>query len=154
MKILNFIIFALIISCHTDEKDNNNADQIKSELTIYDKDGIAVAYCNYSNKNETIIYLWNGKPTCYYTSENDDLIYGFNGKFIGWRKSGIYYDLNGKRIGFEKNAINIITYIENVKHIKEIPPIKTVIEFPPQRQFFSVEWSKMKLDSFYLKGRE
>ncbi|MCY1635496.1 4-fold beta flower protein [Marinifilum sp. D737] len=148
---LSFMLFVLMCSCNKeDSKEIEN--QVKDELTIYDKNGNAVAYCNYSKENETIIYLWDGKPTAYYTSERDELIYGFNGKFLGWRESGIFYDLEGKRIGFEKGACNIITSIEPIKHIKEIMPIKSIKETPPVRPINSLDWSTVQLDVFFLKG--
>ena len=150
---ISFMAFVLISSCNKEDK-NDNENQTKDELTIYDKNGDAVAYCNYSHENETIIYLWNGKPTSYFSSENDDLIYGFNGKFLGWRESGIYYDLDGKRIGFEKDAYNMVTSVEPIKNIKEILPIKSIKEIQPIRPINSLDWSITKLDTFLLKGRE
>ena len=147
------MLFVLFCACSKEYK-NEIENKTKDELPIYDKHGNAVAYCNYSHENETIIYLWNGKPTAYYISENDDLIYGFNGKFIGWRESGIYYDLDGKRIGFEKNSYNMVTSVEPIKHIKEILPIKSVKKIQPVRPINSMDWSTTKLDSFLLKGRE
>lgn len=156
LKLLNklkYIILSVIIlnimSCTTE-----NELPTKEELTIYDKNGNAVAYCNFSHENETIIYLWNGKPTAYYSSENENLLYGFNGKFLGWRDSGIYYDLNGKRIGFEKGSSNIVTSADPLKHIKEILPVKGIKEMQHTRPINSIDWSTEALDSFLLKGRE
>ncbi len=151
--ILSFICFVLFYSC---SKENNNEVelQIKEELTIYDKNGNAVAYCNYSHNDEIIIYLWNGKPTAYYSPNHEESLYGFNGKFLGWMESGIYYDLEGKRIGFEKGSLNIVTSSDPIKHIKEILPIRGVKEIQPIRPINNVDWSTMKLDLFLLKGRE
>jgi len=134
-----YILFIIIFfSCSKE----NNISEAKKDITIFNKDGIAIAYCNYSHDNESIIYLWNGKPTSYLVN-NENELYGFNGKFLGWKELGVYYDLTGKRIGFEKNALNIPTSPEPIKSIKEISPIRPVN---------SLEWSTVPLDEFLLEG--
>lgn len=150
---LLIFIFILLGAC-VNEDPREDILETKEELTVFDKNGQPVAYCNYSNKNETVIYLWNGKPTAYFDTKKDELIYGFNGKFLGWRESGIYYDLQGKRIGFEENALSMVTTMEPIKYIKEMLPAKSVKETPPAQPAFSAHWSTTKLDSFLLKGRE
>ena len=153
MKIFfyNLMLITLLTSC---QKDSQDERLIKNEISIYDKDGNAIAYCNFSNDNECIIYLWNGKPTSYYLTDNEKYLYGYNGKFLGWRESGIYYDLDGKRIGFEEKALNIVTALEPIKSIKELLPIKSIKEIKPIRPINSLDWSSKKLDAFLLKGRE
>lgn len=148
---LSFVVLGMLCSC---DKEDNSENKTKDELTIYDKNGSAIAYCNYSNEDETIIYLWNGKPVAFFSLENEDQIYGFNGKFLCWRESGIYYDNEGKRIGFEKNALNMVTSIEPIKGIKEILPVKSVIENIPTKPIHSLDWSATNLDSYLIKGRE
>ncbi len=145
------LIFIVLLTCCTN--DNQSNEIIKDEISIYDKNGIATAYCNYSNDNDCIIYLWNGIPTSYFI-ENETELYGFNGKFLGWKESGIYYDLNGKIIGFEKNALNIAALPNPIKSIKEILPIKSIKEQQPVRPINSTEWSLEPLDSFFSKGRK
>ncbi len=142
---LSFMIYVILCSCN---KEDNNESKIKDELTIYDKNGNPVAYCNYSIEDETLIYLWSGKPVAYFSMENEEEIYGFNGKFLGWRESGIYYDLQGKRIGFEKDAINMSTSVEPVKNLKEILPIKSVKEHVPTRPINSLDWSISDLSTY------
>jgi hypothetical protein len=145
-----FVIFVMLCSC---DKDDHSEKNTKDELTIYDKNGNAVAYCSFLNEEETVIYLWNGKPTAYF-SDSDKAIYGFNGIFLGWRESGIYYDLEGKKIGFENGSYNILTSIEPIKFIKEIIPTKSVKEVQPLRPINRESWSDMGLDIFFLRGRQ
>jgi hypothetical protein len=142
-----FTLILMITSCTKDQ-----SYELKDDISIYDRDGIAVAYCNYNNENECIVYLWNGKPTSYLIAEESEL-YGFNGKFLGWKESGIYYDLDGKRIGFDKNAIAIATLPESIKSIKEMLPLKSLRELKPMKPIKSIDWSIEPLDSFLLKGR-
>jgi hypothetical protein len=144
-----FLFIVMIASC----TKKNQSDENKEEISIYDKNGVAIAYCNYSYDNECIIYLWNGRPTSYFIAEETEL-YGFNGRFLGWKQSGIYYDLDGNRIAFEKDALAIATLPDPDKSIKEILPVKSIREHKPIRPVNSIDWSNEPLDSFLIQGRE
>lgn len=148
----SFFCLTLFTACVSDDNANKHPDLEHLEVTIYDKQGKAVAYSNFLAQEEVVIYLWNGKPTTYYVSENENELYGFNGEFIGWREAGIYYDLEGKRIGFEKGALDLPTQEEPTKNVKEVLPVKSVKQATPAKHAKSVNWSEESLEAFLQKG--
>jgi len=57
------------------------------EVTLFDKNGIAVAYITTDYNNS--IYLWDGSPVAYlYEGKH---VYGINGKHLGWFEEDVLY---------------------------------------------------------------
>ncbi|TAJ11114.1 hypothetical protein DMA11_18150 [Marinilabiliaceae bacterium JC017] len=145
-----FVMISVLVSCSEDDFDTvSKHKNDTSEITIFNKEGKAVAYYT-SACDEHDIYLWNGDPVAYILDNKE--VFGFNGEFLGWKESGVIYDLVGKRIGFEKNGLNIPTSPAPVKAIKEVLPASAIKKVKPAKPGLSTEWSVEPLDVFFYKG--
>lgn len=115
------------------------------EVTIFDKNGKAIAYI--SADNENAIYLWDGNAVCYLDGEK---IYGWKGRHIGWFVNEIIYDTNGLKIGFTKQTCPVITNVEPVKYVKYVKYIKFT---PYVKPVFSTSISQQNLREFLQQDR-
>ncbi len=140
------IIFTLAITFLT------KISVAQSEVSLYDKDGNAVAYI--ATNDDWTIYLWDGKPVAYIINDGQTLhVYGFNGKHLGWYVNGIIRDHDGNVVGFKKGAVsNIYEKYENYKGYKEYKPYKTYREYAPYQPYFSTKFSSINLNGFLYQG--
>jgi hypothetical protein len=81
------------------------------EVSLFNKDGNAVAYISDDHKNT--IYLWDGYPVAYVYE--DQQIYGINGRHLGWMIDQIIYNNNGERVGFTYNTCPVSPEKETTK---------------------------------------
>ena len=132
-KVFYFILFVTITSFG-----------ISKEISLFDKDGDAVAYID--TKDENTIFTWDGEPSAYVKGGS---VWGFNGNHLGWFEDGIIFDDKGNAVGCIKGTISMTYSIEGIKGIKGIKPIKGIREIKPIKPLFSKRWSRMPL-SFHL----
>lgn len=118
-----------------------------TEITIFDKQGEAVAYLDTDEENT--IFLWSGRPVAYVTGKS---IYGFNGKHLGWLDQGIFYDHDGYGVGFFENATSTRTQLESLKGLKQLKPLRSLKASEPLRPLFSIYWANTPLELFFLEG--
>ena len=67
------------------------------ELTFYDADGRAIAYCD----DERHIYAFSGVPVAYLEG---DSVWAFDGRHLGWWHAGWILDHDGAAVAFTDMA--------------------------------------------------
>lgn len=126
------------------------ASSYAQEISLYDKDGEAVAYIDTSD--DLTIYLWGGAPVAYLEDGN---IWGFNGNHLGWFEDGIMRNQNGDVVGFVKGAVSgVFINFESFKGFKDFKGFKGFKEFVPFKPFYSNSFSNMPLSLFLALGKD
>lgn len=126
------------------------ASVISQEVTLFDKNGEAIAYIDYDE--DATIFLWKGTPVAFLENDGGDIcVFGFNGEFLGWYENGIIYDRKGYAVGARKGTVNMITKIEPIKSIQEITPIRPITPIKP---IWSNRWRSTSLFEFLYFGKK
>lgn len=118
------------------------------QVTLYDRNGKAVAYLDSSD--EETIFSFQGEPLAYL--DKSDNLYTFSGKYLGWFEDGIVWDPNGDAVGFNESKSPEFTDFEPFKDFKRIKPFKGFREQSPFRPFKSYKSSNRNFSEF-LRGR-
>jgi len=122
------------------------------ELTLFDSEGEAIAYIDYS-EDETI-FLWNGNPVAFLENDGGDIyVFGFNGNFLGWYVNGIIYDKSGNPVGAKKGAVNMRLQRESRKSRQYRIPRKPRTPRTPRTPRWSRSWSSISLTNFLYSGK-
>ncbi|MCQ2246592.1 MAG: hypothetical protein MJZ69_07390 [Bacteroidaceae bacterium] len=101
------------------------------EITLYDKDGIAVAYI--APDEDYTIYLWNGRPIGYLHKYK---YYAFDGHHLGWYSKGVIYDNEGVLLYCIENKCSNIQPIHCEKQPKRRKPIRSIRHLAEERPIF------------------
>ncbi|MEG0795219.1 MAG: hypothetical protein RR397_01735 [Odoribacter sp.] len=153
MNNLFLMLFSLSILCYgcgSDSEDNTPKKEEEVPVTLYDESKEAIAYIDYSD--EATIYLFEGKPVAYLKAK--DQVYSFDGTLLGWYSEGVLYDQTyhavGAKHGIVRGDINTMaTYVESIKGLKEVKPIKSIEENDFEHPFLIDSWSKTSLTEFF-----
>lgn len=118
-----------------------------NDLAFFDNGGNPIAYVDLDG--DTTIYLWSGKPVAYL---DQDSVYGFNGKHLGWFKGGIVYDNEGAIVVATASSFKIPLRLSSLRGLKALKPLKGLKQWKPLRPWFSVFWSEIPANVFFLGG--
>ncbi len=110
-----------------------------NETSLFDKDGIPVAYI--ATDNSQTIYLWGGQPVAYLYGDN---VYGFNGKHLGWFIDGVIFGHDGCVLCAIRSKLSIGTRGEPGKGGKHGTPGKSGRHGAPGRPGLSRQFSKIQ----------
>lgn len=118
------------------------------EETLFEPDGIPVAYLAYDDENT--LYLWDGTPVAYL--ETDNRLYGFNGNHLGWYEKGIVRDLSGNKVGFNGKTLPVYAKYEPYKSYKRYKPYKSYQEYSKTKPSYTDSQSDITLSQFLFGG--
>lgn len=159
MKNLFLTLFSIAIlcaGCSSDSENNNEKTEEEVQVTLYDKEGKAIAYIDYGD--DSTIYMFDGKPVAYI--EQKEQVYGFSGMFMGWYSDGVLYENKtyravGAKHDIVRGGINtVVTYLEGLKGIKQIKPVKPVRGNVFDHPVLIDSWSETTLTDFFSAGKE